>query len=234
MEMGAHYNAFTSEESTVYYAAVLPEQQSQAIGLLADIMRPSLRDEDFETEKQVILEEIQMYDDQPPYGADDRLKEVYFGSHPLSRSVLGTAESIRQLPVDAMRRYFSRRYNPANIYVAAAGKIDFEQLVEVVDKACGDWDAARPEREFPPVMPASEFQVIQRAAAHQQYILQLAQAPDCSDDRRFAAKLLAMMIGDDSGSRFYWEFVDPGLVRPRQPEPLRVSRCGDLLHMGQL
>ncbi len=57
-EMGAHYNAFTSEESTVFYAAVLPEQQDQAIDLLSDIMRPSIRDEDFEMEKQVILEEI--------------------------------------------------------------------------------------------------------------------------------------------------------------------------------
>src|SRR5215213_1200527 len=69
-EMGAHYNAFTSEENTVYYAAMLPEHQTAAVELLADIIRPSLRDEDFETEKQVILEEIQMYEDQPPFGAD--------------------------------------------------------------------------------------------------------------------------------------------------------------------
>src|SRR6266478_5309269 len=76
-EIGAHYNAFTSEESTVYYASVLPEYQEPSIDLLADIMRPSLRGEDFDTEKKVILEEIQMYADQPPFGMDDHIKELH-------------------------------------------------------------------------------------------------------------------------------------------------------------
>ena len=89
-EMGAHYNAFTSEENTVYYAAVLPECQQRCLDLLADILRPSLRSEDFDTEKQVIIEEIRMYEDQPPFGADDKCKAVHFGAHPLGRSVLGT------------------------------------------------------------------------------------------------------------------------------------------------
>ena len=103
--MGAHYNAFTSEENTVYYAAVLPEYQTAAVELLADIIRPSLREEDFDTEKQVIIEEIQMYEDQPPFGADDRsARRLYFGAHPLARSVLGTIESVSDLPVEAMRR----------------------------------------------------------------------------------------------------------------------------------
>ena len=75
-EMGAHYNAFTSEEKTVYYAAVLPEYQAPAVELLADILRPACREEDFNTEKQVILEEIKMYEDQPPFGADDRCKAL--------------------------------------------------------------------------------------------------------------------------------------------------------------
>src|SRR5690606_34952973 len=104
-EMGAHYNAFTSEENTVYYAAVLPECQQRCVALLADIMRPSLREDDFNTEKQVIIEEISMYEDQPPFGADERIKELHFGSHPLSRSVLGTEQTIRDLSVTDMRNY---------------------------------------------------------------------------------------------------------------------------------
>ncbi len=75
-EMGAHYNAFTNEENTVFYAAVLPEYQDRAVELLGDILRPSLREDDFGTEKQVILEEIQMYDDQPPFGADDKCRAL--------------------------------------------------------------------------------------------------------------------------------------------------------------
>ncbi len=125
-EMGAHYNAFTSEENTVYYAAMLPEYQTAAVELLADIIRPSLRDEDFETEKQVIVEEIRMYEDQPPFGADDKCKAAHFGSHPLSRSVLGTVQSITDLRVEAMRQYFERRYSPGNISLVGAGRIDFD------------------------------------------------------------------------------------------------------------
>ncbi len=78
-EMGAHYNAFTSEELTVYYAAVLPEYQTAAVELWADIVRPSLREEDFNTEKQVIIEEIRMYEDQPPFGADDKCRALHYG-----------------------------------------------------------------------------------------------------------------------------------------------------------
>ena len=62
-EMGAHYNAFTSEENTVYYAAVLPEFQDRLLDLLGDMLRPALRGEDFDVEKNVILEEIAVYDD---------------------------------------------------------------------------------------------------------------------------------------------------------------------------
>ena len=128
-EMGAHYNAFTNEENTVFYAAVLPEYQDRAVDLLADILRPSLREEDFDTEKKVILEEIKMYEDQPPFGADEKCRAAFFGPHPLGRSVLGTAESIAGLPVEAMRAYFRRRYSPGNIVLAAAGRVDFDALV---------------------------------------------------------------------------------------------------------
>ena len=118
-EIGSHANAFTTEEKTVFYAAVLPEHQTRAIELLADILRPSLHEADFDTEKKVILEEIQMYEDQPPFGADDKCRAAYFGDHPLGRSVLGTTASVEALPVAAMRDYFRRRYAPGNIVVAA-------------------------------------------------------------------------------------------------------------------
>src|SRR5438105_1870368 len=93
--IGANYNAFTSEENTVFYAAILPEYMPQAVDLLADILRPSLRAEDFETEKGVIIEEIGMYDDQPTWLAYDRSRQVYFANHPLGNSILGSPESIR-------------------------------------------------------------------------------------------------------------------------------------------
>src|SRR6059058_5980089 len=96
-KIGANYNAFTSEENTVFYASILPEYLPQAVDILADILRPSLRDDDFTMEKNVIIEEIGMYDDQPGFLAFDHAKRVHFADHPLGNSILGTPASITAL-----------------------------------------------------------------------------------------------------------------------------------------
>src|SRR6476659_1966501 len=80
--IGANYNAYTSEEVTAFYAAVLPEYLPKAVDILADILRPSLRQDDFDMEKKVIIEEIGMYEDQPTWCAYDHAKQAYFADHP--------------------------------------------------------------------------------------------------------------------------------------------------------
>jgi predicted Zn-dependent peptidase len=211
-EIGAHYNAFTSEECTAYYASVLPEYQEPSIDILADIMRPSLRPDDFDMEKKVILEEIQMYLDQPPFGMDDRIKQLHMSGHPLARSVLGTSESVSDLTPQRMRDYFASRYSSDNVFVAAAGKIDFDALVEQVAARCSDWKSAGARREISRAVSEPQFEVVHRPTATQQYVLELADAPASEDADRYAAKLLATIVGDDSGSRMYWELVDSGLA----------------------
>ena len=213
--MGASANAFTSEEDTVYHAAVLPEQQQEVVSLLARMMRPALREEDFTTEKLVILEEIRMYDDQPPFGADDRCRAAFFGRHPLARSVLGTVESIEALPVEAMRDYHRRRYAPGNIVLAATGAVDFPALVESAKRLCGDWEpqpaAERRQPQEPrPPRRASTIEHITRPAATLEYAVRMSNGPAGDDDDRYAAKLLAVLLGDESGSRLYWALVDSG------------------------
>src|SRR5947208_7324237 len=103
-EIGARYNAFTSQEMTAYYANVLPEFTERAIEHLAHLLRPAIRNEDFSTEKKVILEEIAMYLDDPGHRLYERLMEQHFGNHPLSMSVLGSAESIKKLERSEERR----------------------------------------------------------------------------------------------------------------------------------
>src|SRR5437588_8286976 len=85
-EIGARYNAFTSQEMTAYYANVLPEFTERAVEHLAHLLRPAIRVEDFTTEKKVILEEIAMYLDDPGQRLDENLMEAHFGNHPLSMS----------------------------------------------------------------------------------------------------------------------------------------------------
>ena len=211
-EMGAHYNAFTNEENTAYYATVLPEHQDWATQLLADILRPSLREDDFDTEKQVIIEEIRMYDDQPPFGADDQCRALYYGRHPLGRSVLGTVESVEGLSVAAMREYHRRRYSPGNIVLAGAGRVDFDGLVAQAERCCAEWPAEANGRKTASAVANTAFRALHKEIAAQQYFLRLSAAPAAEDDDRYAAKLLATVLGDDSGSRLYWELVDPGLA----------------------
>jgi predicted Zn-dependent peptidase len=211
-EIGAHYNAFTSEECTAYYASVLPEYQEASVDILADILRPSLRPDDFGMEKKVILEEIQMYLDQPPFGMDDRIKQLHMGHHPLAKSVLGTSQSVSDLSPKQMREYFELRYGADNVFVAAAGKVDFDALVEQVAQRCASWKSHGARREIPQANSETRFEVVHRPTATQQYVLQLADAPASEDADRYAAKLLATIVGDDSGSRMYWELTDSGLA----------------------
>ena len=211
--MGASSNAFTSEEDTVYYAAVLPEKQHDALELLSAMMRPALREDDFVTEKQVILEEIKMYDDQPPFGADDRCRALFFKNHPLAQSVLGSTSSIESLQVEAMREYHQQRYSSNNLVLAASGAVDFESLIKSAHRLCGEWKPSPPSNRkvsFSSSQREAVTEVITREQAALEYAVRMSPGPAEDTNDRFAAKLLAMIIGDDSGSRLYWDLVDSG------------------------
>ena len=209
-EIGSHSNAYTSEEQTVYFAAFLPEYQAQAVELLSDILRPALRPTDFETEKLVILEEIAKYEDQPPFGAHEKCMAAHFGSHPLGRSILGTVESVTRLTCDRMMDYFRQRYSPRNIVLVAAGNVDFDALVALAERCCGQWTPFDAPREVRRAGPHQGRKVFHKPAAVQQYVVQISDGPALEDEDRYAGRLLATILGDDSGSRMFWELVDPG------------------------
>jgi predicted Zn-dependent peptidase len=214
-KIGADNNAWTSEENTVFHAAVLPEFLPQAVDVLADIMRPSLRGEDFDTEKTVILDEIVRYEVQPGWATYDQARRIYFGGHPLGNSVLGTTESITQLSRDQMAAYFAQRYVAPNIHVVAAGNFDFDRLVEMVGKATAQWPTGTVGRtERREVKGAGGLHVLTRPRdkVSQQYVLLMAPSPAADSPLRFAAGVLATAVGDYTGSRIYWGLIDPGLA----------------------
>src|SRR5258708_7816800 len=211
--IGAHYNAFTSEENTVFYAAILPEYLPQAVDILTDILRPSLRDEDFDMEKNVIIEEIGMYEDQPTWSAYDHAKKAYFADHPLGNSVLGTADSIRALARDQMHAYFERRYVAANITAVAAGNLYWEKLIALVERHCGDWNSGPTGRQnIRETKGTGAFQLLTKEKVTQEHVILIAPGPAANDPLRYSADTLALALGDDSGSRLYWALVDPGLA----------------------
>jgi predicted Zn-dependent peptidase len=228
-EMGSNSNARTSEESTIYHAAVLPEFQTDVVELLSDLMRPSLRVDDFEMEKQVIIEEIKMYADQPPYGGYERIMEEFFGDHPLGLSVLGTEASVGGLSADRMMEYFKNRYCPSNMALAVAGKIDFDRLVEDVEKFCGSWEQFSPVRASQTPSYRSGFVSMHEPSSSQQYILQLAPGSSNKGELRYAARVMTAVIGDDGGSRMYWEFLDSGLAESAGMGAYEYDDCGAMM-----
>lgn len=228
-EMGSHSNARTGEERTIYHSTVLPEFQDRAVELLGDILRPSLREEDFEMEKKVICEEIMMYDDQPPFGGHEKIMASYFGNHSLGQSILGTVETVSALTPDKMKKYFDQRYSPGNITLVAAGNVDFDNLLRVAEEKCGGWPAMAAPRNIEPVEPTYRSECVEKESAAQQYLLQLCPGPATEDDDRFATRVLSSIFGDDGGSRLFWEFVDTGLAEYAAMGAYEYNQAGILM-----
>ncbi|MEZ6048413.1 MAG: pitrilysin family protein [Planctomycetaceae bacterium] len=209
-EIGAKYNASTSEEITLYYAAVLPEYLPQAFDLLNALIYPSLRQDDFDMEKNVILEEIGMYDDQPSFKAYELVMQSHFHGHPLGQSILGSPESITALTSDQMRAYHAEHYKAGNIILAVAGNVTWDEILELAEEHCSQWPAGISSRDLREAEPQPSIQMVTKPDSLQQHIMQLGKGPSAKDDLRYAAELLSVVVGDDGGSRMYWELVDPG------------------------
>lgn len=216
-EIGASYNAYTSHEQTVYYAHLLPEMLPRAVDLFTDMLRPSLRTEDFDTEKKVILEEIGMYDDRPEWRLQDRLLEEYYQAesgepHTMGYRVLGTNETVNAMTAEQMRGYFNQRYSPDNLVVSAAGRLDFDALCADLESRCSSWQATGASREYNAVVHAERAIEIEDSKITRHYMALLTPGPSAQDESRYAAKVLSDVLGDSEGSRIYWALVDPGLA----------------------
>ena len=210
--MGAKYNAFTSEENTVYYAAVLPEYQERVLTLWADVMRPALRQEDFDLEKGVICEEIAMYKDLPHFDVLDRCRRLHFGEHPSGNSVLGTEETIQGLRRGQMLDYFERRYAPDNMVLACAGRIDWDKLLAQANELCSSWQPRKAQRELSDMRGTGHCETVDKDSVVRQHVCLMSAAPSAQSQMRYAANVLSYIFGDVTGSRLYWALVDTALA----------------------
>ncbi|MBC8290824.1 MAG: insulinase family protein [Planctomycetes bacterium] len=210
-EVGAEYNASTSEEVTIFYANILPEYLPQTFEVLAGILFPTLRQDDFDMEKNVILEEISMYQDQPMHIAYENVMLRHFSGHPLGVSILGTLESVGDLTSEQMRQYHADHYRGGNITLAVAGNIDPDVIFDLARKFCDHWPGGRHERPTPEAEPATgAISIVTKESSTQQNVVQVAPAPPAHCEMRFASELLSIILGEDGGSRIYWDIVDPG------------------------
>ncbi len=211
--MGAEFNAFTSVEQTVYYAHVLGEYLPRAVDLLADMMRPQLNEQDFNMERNVILEEIARSEDVPTSQAYRKLFQAYFQGYPLGHEVLGTRKSIGELHVEQMREYHQRRYAANNMILAVAGNFDWQQLLALAAEKCGEWGSGEAGRDAPEIKPdRSLSNIIVKPQQKQQIALLAWPSLSYQDKDLYAAQLAAMVLGDGTGSRLFWNVYQKGLA----------------------
>ncbi len=209
---GAQFNAFTSEENTVFYAAVLPEYVIEVTRLWIELMRPALRDKDFNIEKNVIKEEIAMYKDTPSFDVMDRCRRLHFDSHPCGNSVLGSEKNIDNLTVELMRDYFASRYAPDNMMFACAGNFDWGQICSTLEESCLAWQGRSAARKLEHFQGSKKKERIEKSNLACEHICLISPCVSAQDPGRFAASLFGVIVGDSVGSRFFWELVDKALA----------------------
>jgi predicted Zn-dependent peptidase len=201
--MGAELNAGTDKESTTVYARMLDQHMPRAFDVMADMVwRPAFKEVD--PEREVVLEEIAMYEDDPQDTVFDVLGEAIFGSHPLGRPIIGRAPVIRDTPVDAIAAFHARRYVPGSVVVAAAGSIDHEEIVALAERTLGG-DRAGESAPVPDPAPGDPPATVrfQRKDTEQCHVCLGGLGLPRADERRFAARVLDAIFGGLSSSRLF-------------------------------
>jgi predicted Zn-dependent peptidase len=212
-KIGAEINAATSHESTLFYAHVLGEYLDRSVELLSDMMYPRFDEEDFTTEKEVIIEEIARSEDQPYNITYRRMMQTYFGEHPLGHDVLGSRESIRNMHIEQMRDYWQRRYAANNLILSLAGNFDWDHVLELAEKHCSNWRVGETGRDVTHYEPASPINNIKVDKNLKQQIMILAMpGVDVKDPDYYAAVLGGSILGSSDGSRLYWNLLQRGLA----------------------
>jgi len=212
--VGGEMNAFTAKEYTCYYARVLDADLPLAVDVLSDMVTSSLiTPKDVDAERNVVLEEIAMNEDDPSDTVHEAFTAKLFGDTPLGRPILGTTDSINKITRDQIFEHYRARYTPEHLVVAAAGNLDHDTVVELVRQAFGDVLASRATAEpAPPRLGGDQrgsqagvgTTLISRGIEQANLVLG-CEALARTDNRRFALGVLNAAFGGGMSSRLFQE-----------------------------
>ncbi len=207
--VGGSFNAATDRESTVYWARVPRRESTRALEVLGELIaRPSLEAAEIDRERDVIVEEIRSYLDDPVESCQILIQQALFGRGPLGREICGDEAAIRALAAEEIRTFWSAGYRPANVVVAVAGDLAHDDAVELADRTFGrgngvvrGWDPA-------PELPAGPRVVLERRETTQaQLSIGLPGLPRDHPDA-WALAVLNVLLGDGMSSRLFLRIVD--------------------------
>jgi predicted Zn-dependent peptidase len=208
--MGSGLNAETDKDATSLASRVLDTHLERAFDVMAEMaFKPAL--EELAAEREVVLQEIAAYEDDPQDLIFDRLAEAVFGEHPLARPVIGRKEIVGAITREQLREFHDKRYVPANIVLAAAGSVEHDALVELAAAACpargdpgDDVSAAAGTDGEAPVEPVRRVR-FQAKETEQYHVCLGAPGIARSDERRFALRVLEGALGGTPSSRLFQE-----------------------------
>ncbi len=205
--IGGQVNAFTSKEYTCFYAKVLDQHFAIAAETLAEmLLRSSFAPEEIEKEKNVVIEEIRMYEDTPDELVMDVLASQVYGSHPLGYTILGLEENLRSFSRQDLGSYVKQRYVPQNVVISIAGNVPVAEVLEKLEEQFG----ARvfPARTADPQVVAPQFIVgssVKVKETEQVHLCLATPGLAAGDSRLYALVLLNNALGSSSSSRLFQE-----------------------------
>jgi predicted Zn-dependent peptidase len=203
--IGAESNAFTSKEATCYWTRLLDQDVATGFDIMSEIIqRPAFRANEIDSERQVVIEEINMNDDDPSDVAFENFSTAAFLGHPLEAPVLGTRDSIRGMTRDDIMGYWERRYGTSSLVVAAVGNLEHDDIVAMVEERFGEWDGGSIDHSFEETEPAARVELTRRDT-EQAHILIGGKGLRRDDERRFSYQVLNHIMGSGMSSRLFRE-----------------------------
>jgi predicted Zn-dependent peptidase len=201
--VGGDLNAFTTKEYTAFYVRLLADDLDLGVGLLSDIFwAPAFRPEELESERQVILEEILMHGDEPADLVHDVLTEAMFPDHPLGREVMGDQATVSAMDVARISAFHERHYRPANLVVAAAGKLDHDQVVSgIASRLPSCVPGGRPVRQAPE--GRRQPRSVLARQTEQVHLAVGVPGPSRNDEDRHALAVAEHVLGGGMSSRLF-------------------------------
>ncbi len=203
--IGGQTNAFTTMENTCYYARVIDSQMETMVDILSDIFVNSIFDSgEVDKERPVILQEIGMVEDSPDELIHMLSGRNFWGENPLGRSILGTPENVARFDAQTIENFFHRLYQPDRIVISAAGNLDHDRLVEMIEPV---FETIKPSSGFPQRITPGICSVVDlnHRSLEQMHICLSARGLSITDPRRYAGSLLNTILGGNMSSRLFQE-----------------------------
>ncbi|MDQ6856082.1 MAG: insulinase family protein [Candidatus Dormibacteraeota bacterium] len=206
--VGGVLNASTDREATIFWSKVPADRVDVAVSVLADMLfTPRFLPEDIDRERQVVIEELRMYEDSPQDHVHTLFDAVMWPDHPLGWDVAGTEATVQSFTTDDCRRHLQRHYRRDDLVVSVAGALDADAIAALVSGALQGWlgDGRNGAQPRPATAPTGAAVSLLDRRASQANIVLGARAPSYRDERRFVADILNVVLGEGMSSRLFLE-----------------------------